>query len=100
MSASSGSSRSSWRKTYSPCSRRYSEILSNAASADSGVNSWEPSHSEYSKFGIEQFSSRLANSAKANDGNVVVRLAVDRVLLDGAHQSIDHRLGAHGAAAD
>src|SRR5262249_32604365 len=45
--------------TYSPCSSRYSDSLSNAASADSGVNCCVPSHSEYSKLGI---GSILANA--------------------------------------
>src|SRR3989442_10316374 len=41
----------------------YSDSLSNAASADSGWNCCEPSHSEYSKVGMTFFPSRCSSQS-------------------------------------
>src|SRR5262249_39492885 len=102
ISASSRSRRSSWRSTYSPCSSRYSDSLSNAASADSGVNCWVPSNSEYSKRGMDLVypTARpkwLLRPSERHDRQIVVLLAANEVFLDGGDESFAGGTRRHGA---
>src|SRR5438445_10671746 len=78
---------------YSPCSSRYSDSLSNAASAECGVNCWLPSHSEYSKIGIV-----CSLCAPERDNRqIIILLAAEEVLLDGGDEAVAGALGSHGA---